>query len=101
MKVDLTENILDLKGNAISITPGSEDKLTLREVLCGALIAPDNKVQSAKEKVKRFKLAVVLTENDTVEMDEEERVMVKDLVGGIYGSLIVGRVFEALTVDDE
>jgi hypothetical protein len=48
------------------------------------------------EKVKRFQLAVKVYSGDEVELSAEDIALIKDLIGKLYGPLVVGRSYELL-----
>lgn len=75
---------------------GKKFYLKMKKVCIDALILPKvGDKTSPEEKVKRFKLAMRIEEGDT-EITIEEAALLKDLVGEMFGPLIVGRVWEIL-----
>lgn len=90
------QKILDLDGNAIPHASGKEKKdLTLKDVLVSALMNPQEEGTGDK-KLKRFKLAQKIHDNEEYEITSEEAVELKQLVAKQYNPLVVGRVYEAI-----
>ena len=105
-KIDVTQTLKNLDGSdltdATQICPtcgqATEARTwTLRLVLQNVLMAVvrDENPDGA-EKALRYALAMRIHQNDEVELSVEERAKLKDLVGKVYGPLIVGQVWEML-----
>lgn len=75
------------------------DPLTLRSVLCNALMGQyeDEKALNGEEKVLRWKLAQKVHSEDEPDLTVEDVALVKKLVGKAYGPVVVG---PALTLLD-
>ena len=94
MKVNLSLPVLDLEGKPIK--DGDKD-LTVRTVCCGALLTPDQKNpdQTSEEKVKFFKLALRIAD-DEEDFSIDDIAILKKQIGKLFPPLVVGRCFEVL-----
>lgn len=100
MLFDGNAKILDLKGKPVKLDTNSDEDATLADVASLALTSPmfnaEDKSNSS-EKVKRFKLALKITDQVLpVEITIEEAALIKKCVGELPHPLLVGRVDELL-----
>jgi len=51
---------------------------------------------SGKDKMKRFELAMKIKDSGEINLTSEEITLLKELIGKMYGTLIVGRCYEIL-----
>ena len=105
-KINVTQTLKNLDGSELQDvqqtcpTCGQTTEArtwTLRLVLQTALMTiMRGENTDGAEKVTRYALAMRVHQSDEVELNVEERAKLKDLVGKIYGPLIVGQVWEML-----
>lgn len=95
MKIDFGAVIRDIRGEPVG---EGEKKLTLGAVSCQALLGTyaDEKALAAQEKVKRFTLAALCSNDSEAELSAEDVVRLKELIGKAYGPLVVGRAYEII-----
>ena len=55
---------------------------------------------AGEEKLKRYKLAMLIYDNDAPELSIEDLAKIKELVGKAYVPLIVGQVWSMLEKED-
>ena len=124
MKIDFNQPIRDLEGNPIEETEeiqvvthingkpevtrqvkkvfdkdGAVKLVTLKAVCATALTAvfKDEQNLPAEKKVLRFTLAQkIVATKEAIELNPEEVVMIKKLVGKMSGPLVVGQVYNIL-----
>lgn len=108
MKIDVTQQLMNLDntpiitgkrtcptcGQAVS----EPEPMTVRLAATGALTAsfrtePD---LAGEQKVRRFHLALRLADEGKPDLKAEDIVLIKKLVGMMWGSVIVGRMWEIL-----
>ena len=97
--VDVTQGVFDFDGEPILVgEEGKERPLTLRLVCTKSLTAILRQDETAKgeEKLKRGILAERIYSNDEVDLKAEEISLVKELIGRLYGPLIVMRTWRML-----
>lgn len=95
MKIDFGAVIRDIRGEPVG---EGEKKLTLGAVACQALLGTygDEKNITAQEKVQRFTLAALCSNDGEAEISAEDVVRLKGLIGKAYGPLVVGRAYELI-----
>lgn len=96
MKVDFNTPIKDIKGVVVK---NGQDDLTLESIACTVLlgVAAGDENIDPKVKIRRFKLAVKLSEGKgEVDLSAEDIADLKALIGKNYAPLVVGRAFEIL-----
>ena len=108
MKIDVTQQLTELDGTPMvtgrQICPtcgqtlGKTEPMTVRLAAIRALTAVYRDEQNLEgvKKVARFHLALRLTDEDEPDLKAEDIVLVKKLVGKMYGPVIVGRVWSIL-----
>lgn len=97
MNIDFSKPLLDLDQKEI---PGGN----LGSVCVNALLTPaqGDERMSGEEKLKRYKLGMKISGNDSADLSAEELSLIKACVGKLYAPLIVGRVYDAIDpVDGE
>lgn len=95
MRVDFSAQILELDGTPVKI--GGKE-LTLSSVACNSLLAvheADAKM-SGEDKAKRMKIALRVHDAGVQDIDVNDAVLLKMLIGRVYGPLVVGRAFDLL-----
>ncbi len=101
MKIDMTKTIKNLIGvdleNPESKLPKKEP-LTMKIVCTNSLLTQtqDDQNINGNEKAKRFELAMRVYTEKEIDLDIDELKMIKDLIGKIYGPLVVGRAYQIL-----
>lgn len=110
MKIDVTQQIKELDGTPMVTSKqmcpacgqimGTEEPMTVRLASTRALTAVhrDEVGLTGDDKLKRFKLALRITDEGEPDLEAEEIVMVKLMVGKMYGPVVIGRVWKALEV---
>ena len=103
LATDFTKPILDFKGNVMPNCPQAKPDCTdivhLSDVAITALQAtyPDEKDLSATEKVKRYALALKISNaKSDLHLEAEDIALLKTLIAKAYGPLIIGRAYELL-----
>lgn len=96
MKIDFDITIENLYGQNVKDADTNED-ITLGKACVTALtiVLQDEKI-SGDEKFKRYMLATKIVEGGEIIITTEEIVMLKDLIGKVYGPTIVGPVYMQL-----
>ncbi|MCK4577943.1 MAG: hypothetical protein KAU50_04085, partial [Candidatus Marinimicrobia bacterium] len=77
-----------------------KEPMTVRLAAIRALTASfrDEQNLAGDEKITRFHLALRITDEDKPELKAEGIVLIKTLVGKMYGPIIVGRMWTILEV---
>jgi len=94
MKINLLSKILNLKGEPIlTKEDGKEVDLILKYVCTEALMndipkGQNQPLESGREKMKRYKIAQKIEDNDEVDLTVEEVKIIKDQVGQLYGTKV-------------
>lgn len=107
MKIDFDATITDINGTPVEEEPavikdGVEVKpsklLTLKSVAVNSLmqIYPDEHNLSGEEKANRFVLAMRINQGGEQDAKPEDISKIKQLVGKLYGPMVVGRAYEML-----
>lgn len=91
MKINLKESIKNLKGEEMK---EGDRVITIGGICANALISTSPK--EAKEKMDNYELAKKLFNETEVDLTPEEMVGIKKAVNEIYGTLVVGQIFEML-----
>lgn len=94
MKLNLEQHMQDMKGKAVKF---GEELMTLETVLVQALLMTDEKENPNMDvKYKRYRLCKKISGAKEVDLTSEEVVMLKDLVGRAFVTLISGQVYDLL-----
>jgi hypothetical protein len=103
---DVTIGLKDFKGKPIessgSICPTCNHPIeamtmTLRDVLLNSLNAEvEGEKIEGREKFRRFKLAMRISEHDSASLSADEITLLKGQVAKFYRALVVGQVWELL-----
>lgn len=98
MKIDFSAKIRDLEGNPVKME--GDKHFTIGDAAVTVLMATfhDEQNLEPKEKVRRFKLALLASDKDSPikEVPTEDVAEIKRLIGKGMGPLIVGRAEEIL-----
>ena len=96
MKINFQQEILGMDGKPLK--DEKDASLLLENIAVNALLAAtqDDKADGVA-KAKRFALAMKINNvTEPVEVTAEEITMIKDLVGKVYMTLVVGRAYDLL-----
>lgn len=108
MKIDVTQQIKDLGGTLMvtskKVCPvcgeiaGKEEPMTIRLVLTRALVAvyADERSLSGDDKLIRWHLALKIMDSDEPDLEAKEVVLAKEMIGKMYGPVVVGRTWPIL-----
>lgn len=108
MKINVTEQLTELDGTPIVTgkqvcqmcgqVVSEEEPMTVRLAATRSLTATfrDEQSLAGDEKIVRFRLALKMTDTDEPDLKAEEIVLVKKLVGKMYGPVVVGRMWAIL-----
>lgn len=104
MKVKLNQCLLKIDGEKLykEIMEGgklveTKNEFQLKDVCINALMAniEGDKIDGL-EKMKRYLLATKIQKANELDLKSEEIVKLKELIGKVYGVLIVGQAYEML-----
>ena len=96
MKIDFSQELLNLKGEPL-LDQDTNKPVTLSIVCVEALLAVDKTaVVEGVEKLSRYNLALAIHKGDKDSLTAEEVVLLKELVGKYYSTIIVGQVYTML-----
>lgn len=97
MKFDTDIQIDGFDGKPI-LKPGDDQTpITLREVITTACVNADPRtVTTGEEKMRIYRVLQKAHKEGPLELDAAEIVLVKKLVAGVYGVVVVGPVFDLL-----
>jgi len=108
MKINVTQQLTELDGTPMvtgrqicqvcGSVIGESEPMTVRLAATRALTAQYRDEQSlpGDEKVTRFHLALRLTDEPEPDLKAEEIVLIKNVVGKMYGPVVVGRMWSIL-----
>lgn len=97
MKINASATLIGVDGVAIAISDKDKTPAELRTTVVQALLGVYQDEQiNGNDKLLRFKLAEKIQVGGVVDLTVEEVVLVKLLVGKMYGPGIVGPVYNAL-----
>lgn len=113
MKIDVTQQIVRLDGTPMITgkqvcqmcgqVVGESEPMTVRLAATRSLTATFRDEQSllGDQKIARFHLALKITDEDEPDLKAEDIVLIKKLIGKMYGPVIVGRVWAILDPQEE
>lgn len=100
MKIDFNQLVKNLDGETItSLLNGKKIELNLKLISTNALltdIPSQGKQVSGLDKFKNYELAKKINLGGEIEISVEEITTIKEKVGEVYSSLIVGVVYDLL-----
>ena len=108
MKIDVTQQIAELDGTPMVTskqvclmcgqTMGVEEPMTVRLATTRALapVYQDERNLTGDDKIIRFHLALRIMDEDEPDLEAKEIVLAKEMVGKMYGAIVVGRVWAIL-----
>lgn len=94
MKVNFSEKLVNLNGEQIKDSDSNED-LILKTICVGALLT-NEKALEGKDKLERFELAKEIHTDKKDSISAEEVVLLKELIGKFYPTMVVGQVYQML-----
>lgn len=96
MKIDFKRKFTSLGGGFLTDSETGKE-LDLGEVCIQALLSFDkNEVVSGLDKVKRYSLASAIHAGEKDSLTPEESVLLKELVGKFFTTIVVGQAFPML-----
>jgi hypothetical protein len=83
--------------------PEESTAMTLRSVCTNALLTQtrDEANLPGEDKVRRYELALQITNEDVVDLPPKDVALIQELVGKLYTALVVGQVWEILDPKQE
>jgi hypothetical protein len=96
MKINFAKELMMIDGK--TKMPAADGNIaTVKGAVIDALLATYNDEQNlaGAEKLKRYKLAMRIS-NDETEFESEEVTLFKTLTGKAYGPIVVGQVWDTL-----
>lgn len=108
MKIDVTQQLAELDGTPMMTgrqvcqtcgqVVGKSEPMTVRLAATRALTAQfrDEQGLTGDEKWPRFHLALKITDEDEPDLKAEDIVLIKKLIGWMYGPVVVGRMWTIL-----
>jgi len=108
MNINVTQQLQDLDGTPMITGKqmcqmcgqpiGNNESLTVRVAAVKSLTAifRDEQELPGEEKVKRFHLALKITDEDEPDLKADDIVLIKKVVGKMYGPVVVGRMWTIL-----
>ena len=101
MKANVMVKFVTLDGVDMSrMVDGKERDVLLRDVCENALLE-DDRGSDGGEKMKRFKLAEKIHLYEDVNLSAEDVTLLKELIGKLYGPLVVGQAYKILDPEEE
>lgn len=99
MKINLSKQIIDLDGTVIKEDESSETPFTFKKALTVSLLsAVKGRSETGEQKAKKFELALRIQDSKTDEVDftTEEVKVLKEAIGDVYSTLVVGRFYQLI-----
>jgi hypothetical protein len=99
MKIDFNKKFTNFTGEVLKDSQSGRE-LSLADVCVEALMAMDQKepIEGA-DKVKRYNLALSIHKGDKDSLSAEEIVLLKELIGKYFATMIVGQALPMLESD--
>ena len=91
MKKDTDREITNIDGSTLI---EGDKPVRMKNVLVAALLAPGAESSTGEEKARRYKLALAASSGGEIDYSPEDLVLIKRVVGAVYGPLVVGQVYE-------
>lgn len=112
MKIDFNQGLSRLDGSPLEMVtetcptcgrPREATVATLRGICTNALVAQfqDERNLSGEDKVKRYDLALKITNEDVLDLPHDDLALIQKLVAKMYGPLFVGQVWAMLDPKEE
>jgi hypothetical protein len=113
MKINVTQQLKELDGALMTTgkqvcqtcrqVVGKKEPMTVRLAATRALSAAfrDEQDLDGEKKFERFHLALKITDEDKPALTVEEIVLIKKLVGKMFGPVVIGRMWAILDPPEE
>jgi len=99
MKIDFSKKFTNFNGEVLKDTQ-SQKELALSDICIESLLSVDPKSPvEGVEKLKRYNLAMEIYQGKKESLSAEEVVLLKELIGKYYTTLVVGQAFPMLDTD--
>ena len=96
MKINFNAVLLTLDGQQMQDTE-SKEPLTLKKICVDSLLVVDkNEPLNSETKIQRYELAVSIYQGKKDSLSPEEVVLLRELIGKYYTTMVVGQVFPML-----
>ena len=99
MNINVTKEFIDFNTNEAITRPTGNDEerepYLFRHVIINALMAVEEGIDG-EEKLNRYDLAMRVKKDDNVEINEKEVKTLKEIIGNMFPTIIVGQIFPAL-----
>lgn len=96
MKVNFDTILLTLDGRQMN-DKDTNEPLSLKTICVDALLVVDSREKlDGEEKIKRYILAQEIYQGKKDSLSAEEVVLLKELIGRYYSTIVVGQVFPML-----
>jgi len=96
MKTNMDQILKTLDGDSLK---DNGKLLKLKDICINALMSMDENT-TPEEKINQYELALKVNKGGEVELSSENRVLLKKLVGKLYGPLVYGQANGMLENDD-
>ena len=99
MKINFANKFKNFNGDTLK-DGESKKELSLRDVCVDSLLAVDKReTLDSEEKLKRYSLALGIFNGKKDSLSAEDIVLLKELIGKYYSTLIVGQALPMLDSD--
>ncbi len=96
MKIDFSQKFKNLNGQVVTDSDSGKE-VALSDVCVGALLSIDKQdAPSGVEKLRRYNLALEIYQGKKESLTAEEVVLLKELIGNYFTTIIVGQAFQML-----
>jgi len=103
MKIKLTQSLKNIDGKELHKEIVENGKVVelkalfqLKDVCVNALMTNTEEKIEGQEKMRRYLLATKIQKANELDLKSEEIVLLKKVIGEMYGVLVVGQSFEML-----
>lgn len=102
MKFDLDQHVISFDGKPVQKTEEDDTPITLGEVLTQSCVSADPTVHTDHTaKMQIYRVLQKVSGDGEVELKSEEITLLKELVGAIFGVVVVGPVIDILEQEDD
>lgn len=100
MKINFDQQLKNMDGSVAKDEKG--EAITVSFIAVNALMSqiPDEKIDG-NEKLKRYELASVVHKGGVIDVTVEDITKMKNLIGKVYPTLVVGQIFKILEGDND
>lgn len=97
MKIDFSQTFKDLKGEVLKDKDAADALVNLKDICHLSLLAPQaSEKADGSKKVKMYQLAQKLNVDGEIDLKAEEVVLLKEVIGKVCTTIIVGQAYEML-----